>query len=211
MEHMNKSKRRAVVLSALQVEYDAVKSFLKDLREDRHPKGAVYERGLFEAEGQTWEVCIHEIGAGNANAAAETERIIAHFKPEVAFFVGVAGGVKDVGLGDVVVATKIYGYESGKAEKVFRPRPEVGESVYSMIERARAERRRDERIDRLGALPETHPRAFVGAMAAGEKVVASTRSAIYAVSHSTTVMHWQSKWRAADSLMRPASTRRWTL
>ena len=63
---MENSKRRAVILTALQVEYDAVKSFLKDLHEDRHKGGAVYERGIFEAEGQIWEICIHEIGAGNA-------------------------------------------------------------------------------------------------------------------------------------------------
>jgi nucleoside phosphorylase/tetratricopeptide (TPR) repeat protein len=175
---MDKSKRRAVILTALQVEYDAVKSFLNDLHEDRHPKGAVYERGIFEAEGQSWEVCIHEIGAGNANAALETERIIAHFKPQVAFFVGVAGGIKDVGLGDVVVATKIYGYESGKAGEVFKPRPDVGQSSYGMTERARAERRGDAWMQRLGAEPHTKPRVFVGPMAAGEKVVAEVRSAV---------------------------------
>ena len=176
---MDEPIRRAVVLTALQVEYDAVKSHLKDLHDDRHPQGAVYERGLFEAEGQTWEVCIHEIGAGNANAALATERIIAHFKPQVAFFVGVAGGIKDVGLGDVVAATKIYGYESGKAEEAFKPRPEVGVSTYPMIERARAERRKKNWMERLSAAPETKPRVFVGPVAAGEKVVASTKSAVY--------------------------------
>ncbi|MGO9801190.1 MAG: NB-ARC domain-containing protein [Candidatus Binatus sp.] len=176
---MDEPKHRAVVLTALQVEYDAVKSLLKDRHDDLH-QGAVYERGLFEAKGQTWEVCIHEIGAGNANAALKTERIIAYFKPQVAFFVGVAGGIKDVRLGDVVVATKIYGYESGKAEEGFRPRPEVGESTDCMIERALAERRRDDWMERLGAVPETNPPCvFVGAVAAGEKVVASTRSAVY--------------------------------
>jgi nucleoside phosphorylase len=176
---MDKPKRRAVVLTALPVEYDAVRSHLKDPYEDRHPGGAVYERGLFEAKGQTWEVCIHEIGAGNANAALETERIIAHFKPQVAFFVGVAGGIKDVGLGDVVVATKIYGYESGKAEQVFNPRPEVGEPTYPAIDRAKAERRKEDWMKRLGAVPETKPRVLLGPVAAGEKVVASTKSEVY--------------------------------
>jgi nucleoside phosphorylase len=176
---MDEPRRRAVVLTALQVEYDAVKSHLKGLDDDRHLQGAVYERGFFEAEGLTWEVCIHEIGAGNANAALATERIIAHFKPQVAFFVGVAGGIKDVGLGDVVVATKLYGYESGKADKVFKPRPDVGQSTFRMIERARFEGRRDDWMERLDAVPKSKPRVFVAPMAAGEKVISSTKSAVY--------------------------------
>ena len=87
---MDEPKRRAVVLTALPVEYEAVASLLKDLCDDQDTQGTVYGCGLFEAEGQPWEVCIHEIGAGDANAALETERIITHFKPQVAFFVGVA-------------------------------------------------------------------------------------------------------------------------
>jgi nucleoside phosphorylase len=163
------SIRRVVVLTALPVEYNAVRTHLHDLKEDIHPRGTVYERGLFGEVLGSWEVLLAEIGAGNDGAALEAERAIQHFNPDVALFVGVAGGIKDVQLGDVVAATKVYGYESGKAEETFKPRPDVGDSAYLLEQRARAEARRSDGSYRV----------FVGPIAAGEKVVASTKSDVY--------------------------------
>lgn len=171
---------QAVILTALRVEYLAVRAHLSNLKEDVHPQGTVYERGTFSSEGRTWEVGIVEIGAGNAGAAQETERAIMHFKPEVALFVGVAGGIKDAALGDVVVATKVYGYESGKAGDTFLPRPDVGNSTYALEQRARAEARKDDWLRRIkAAVSGPQPKVLIGPIAAGEKVVASTRSTIW--------------------------------
>jgi nucleoside phosphorylase len=163
---------RAVVLTALPVEYLAVRAHLSDLQEEIHPQGTIYERGQFTSEGQTWEVGLVEIGAGNSGAALEAERAIVYFQPEILLFVGVAGGIKDVALGDVVASTKVYGYESGKAEQTFRPRPEIGLSSYSLEQRARAEARKARWLERLSPpLPEPRPRVFVASIAAGERVI----------------------------------------
>jgi nucleoside phosphorylase len=170
----------AVILTALPVEYLAVRDRLTNPQEETHPQGTVYERGRFVAEGQVWEVGIVEIGAGNVGAALEAERAIAHFQPEVVLFVGVAGGLKDVAIGDVVASTKIYGYESGKAEHRFKPRPEIGLPAYSLEQRARAEARKGDWLKRLADVPEPVPQVFVGPIAAGEKVIASTESEVFA-------------------------------
>ncbi len=154
--------RRAVVLTALDVEFDAVSELLGSLRRERHPSGTRYTVG----DSKGWKVAIVETGAGDSRASLETERAIQFFSPELVVFLGVAGGIKDVSIGDVVVATKVYGYESGKDESEFRPRPEVGEPSYPAIQAARAvagDLRRD------GA----DFRVFLKPIAAGEKVVAS--------------------------------------
>ena len=169
----------AVILTALPVEYLAVCVHLSSLEEEIHPQGTIYERGKFDSSKGAWDVGIVEIGAGNPGAAMEAERAIAHFNPDVILFVGVAGGIKDVALGDVVASTKVYGYESGKIEQTFKPRPEIGWSAYSLEQRARAEARKGDWLKRLSVPPEPNPRVLVAPIAAGEKVIASTKSEVF--------------------------------
>lgn len=170
----------AIILTALRVEYDAVRAHLTDLVEETHPQGTIYEHGTFTSDNKTWEVGLVEIGAGNVGAAMETERMIQHFGASVAMFVGVAGGIKDVKIGDVVAATKVYGYEAGKSEETFKPRPDVGETSYAIEQRARAEARKEGwRLRIKPNASDPAPRVLVGPIAAGEKVVASTQSAVW--------------------------------
>jgi tetratricopeptide (TPR) repeat protein/nucleoside phosphorylase len=173
-------KRKAVILTALPVEFQAVLAHLTGSREEVHSSGTVYERGDFQSESGTWDVLLVETGAGNARAALEVERAIQYFSPEVALFVGVAGGLKDVNLGDVVFASKVYSYEAGKASVGFEPRPETGEGSYVLLQRARAVARNTRWLRRLGqSLEGRQPRALPGPIAAGEKVIAETRSQEY--------------------------------
>ncbi len=170
---------RAVILTALPVEYLAVRAHLTHLQEEMHPQGTIYERGQFTADGHTWEVGIAEVGAGNAGAAIEAERAIAYFKPDILLFVGIAGGIKDVAIGDVVAATQVYGYESGKLGEQFLTRPALGHSTYALVQRAKSEARKGDWLQRLSDLPTPKPRVFVAPIAAGEKVIASRKSDVF--------------------------------
>lgn len=169
-----------VILTALPIEYQSVRAYLINPREETHPKGNVYERGVFSSNSMSIVVGLVQIRKGNVKAGVQTERAISYFKPDVVFFVGVAGGLKDVRLGDVVAAEKVYGYESGKATLSFQARPDMGIPSFRMIERAQAEARKDNWLQQLvGAVPKPQPHVFIGPIAAGEKVVASKRASIY--------------------------------
>jgi len=163
---------RAIILVALEVETRAVLRHLPNWKEDI-VRDTVFYRGRFE----NWDIAIAEVGAGNSAAAAIAERAISHYSPEVALFVGVAGGVKDVALGDIVIATKVYGYETGKeTPQGFKTRPNVLVGSHALEQRARVIRQKLDWKSRLDQrLCATEKRIHVGPIAAGEKVVASTQ------------------------------------
>ena len=175
--HISKPARAAFV-TALGLEFLAVEAHLSDLREERHPRGSVYKIGHFHGQAG-WDVAVVETGMHNVNAGMETERLIAHFEPEIVFFVGVAGGLKDVALGDVVAATKISAYEAGKVEVEFKPRPEIGESSYDLVQRARSVRREKYWQNRIKGEFSGSPNAYVEPIVAGSKVVADIDSVTY--------------------------------
>ncbi|MHC5537851.1 5'-methylthioadenosine/S-adenosylhomocysteine nucleosidase family protein [Singulisphaera rosea] len=185
---MVRSKRLAVIITALPVERDAVREHLRSVSEEPPLNGSIYRRGIFDDRSEPWDVILAEIGAGNITAAAEAIRVIDHYEPDIALFVGVAGAIKDLTHGDVIASTKIYAYESGKdQDKGFKPRVNVNLSDYELEQRARNEAGEPhwrERIKQHDTEQRT-PTAKVGPIASGEKVLASGRSDLYKFITST--------------------------
>ncbi len=168
---------RVVILTALSEEFLAVEQHVVNRKELRHPDGTVYKYGQFTPGVVVWDVLIVETGQGNRRAANETQRAIGYFKPDLVLFVGVAGGRKDVKIGDVVVDDKVYNYESGRDEIEFKCRPEAERSSYPLEQEARVIVRNWLRRKQEPGTEEV-PAAHIGAIAAGESVVASTQSTI---------------------------------
>ncbi|MFE4174538.1 5'-methylthioadenosine/S-adenosylhomocysteine nucleosidase [Streptomyces sp. NPDC056909] len=101
-----------VVLTALGLEYTAVRAHLTGLR-TLSQDGTLFEIGTLRGTGQ--RVALAETGPGNRPAAVLTERARNRLAPQAVLFVGVAGALKaDMAVGDVVVATKVYAYEGAK-------------------------------------------------------------------------------------------------
>ena len=167
---------RAVILTAISVEYQAVRSHLIELQEKIEPSGTVYEVGRFITENQAWEVAILETGIGNTVSALETQQIIGIYKPDILLQVGIAGAIKDLSVGDVVVATKIYNYEQGKVSESFQPRAQMVNSTPSLVRRAKSEARKSNWLRRVTAVSTPPPRVISAPIVSGEKVIASATS-----------------------------------
>lgn len=101
-----------------------------------HSEGTHFEVGRLPGGG---EVAIAEFGEGNFRAAVLTERSISLFRPQALIFVGIAGALKPrLALGDVVVATKVYSYESGSYRHgEFHARPYAWEPDHELEQLAR--------------------------------------------------------------------------
>lgn len=160
----------AVILTALPVEYDAVRAHLTgDIKELVHDDGTRVEVGSLD--GTSWDLALAELGEGALNAAALTTRIVGWLRPQALFFVGVAGGLKDdIAIGDVVVGTKVYAIHGGKqTPEGFQARPEVWHGSHRLLQAARSA---------LRDMPDV--RGHRKPIAVGDVVLADDRSAFAA-------------------------------
>ncbi|MBT9314832.1 CHASE2 domain-containing protein [Leptothoe spongobia] len=133
-----------------------------------------------------WDVTITEIGLSNSNAADVTTQAINYCNPDIIFFVGIAGGIKDVKIGDVVIADKVYYYEMGKDNKKFSPRPDIRRCSNVLIDQAKSiigSEWSQRIINESMAI--INPRAMVGAIAAGERVLGAKDSETYKLLRET--------------------------
>lgn len=165
---------KAVILTALGLEYEAVVSLLAGRTTQRFPGGTIYEIGRFEGDNIDWEVAVAEIGPGNVGAAIEATKAIAELGPNLLMFVGVAGSLKpdDAPLGSVVVADSVYGYEAGKDSSDFVPRPVQLRTWHELSQLVKA-------VARSGWSGSDEVPVLVRPVAAGNKLVGSSRSRTY--------------------------------
>jgi len=179
----NKKKRlpTVVILTAIKEEYSAVRKHLKEIV-DADRNDTSYESGLFEYNNiEIARVIIRECGAKNTNAAQETERGIRYFKPDIMFFVGIAGSRKpnDFSIGDVIFPEKVYSYEGGKSEKdSFVARPDIAAITYTLKEIAKKERRKEDWKALIKGDWPAPCKADLGVIASGEQVVEHYNSEI---------------------------------
>lgn len=160
-----------VVLTALNLEYEAVQARLTDTRVHLHARGTRFEIGTIR--DTRCRVALALTGKGNQSAGILAERAIEEFSPLAVLFVGVAGALWDAtALGDVVVATQVYAYHGGTSEDDgLRARPRSWEAAHPIAQLASA-LSREKDWTRDAGLPAggNEPKVHFGPIAAGEIV-----------------------------------------
>ncbi|MEZ5078224.1 MAG: 5'-methylthioadenosine/S-adenosylhomocysteine nucleosidase [Solirubrobacterales bacterium] len=170
---------KIVVLTALGLERQAMVAQLDEDSCEKQHEGTIYYVGRLPCTGDV-QVAVAEVGAGNVNAGIHVERAKHVIRPDLVAFVGVAGGVKDVQPGDVVVASKIYGYESGKDGDEFLTRPvayPLGHRIDQRVRQLITDGLWTHRLQ--GDEGKDEPKVVLGPVAAGDAVIDSTKSGLF--------------------------------
>ncbi len=165
-----------VFLTALPLEYDAVIAHLPNGQiETQHDGGASYYVSEYVTPANRhWRVAVRKLSvAGNYEAAQDSIDAISDFFPSYMFFVGVAGGIKNVQLGDVVASSMAKGYESVKVEEeVIKQRAHVEYPSRLLVELAFQMASQSQWRNKIKEI-EGQPKAQVCPIASGEKVITS--------------------------------------
>jgi nucleoside phosphorylase len=179
-----KPRMRVVVLCALLVELRAVHEQMQwhgEVGNEVVDGGEIYLTGVLAGRHVTWEVRVGCSERSNSAAAASLANAVNNFSPQVAVFVGIAGGIApDVALGDVVAATTIFEYDQGKATQTgYQAREVQLHSSFNLTQAAMHVALTGGWLDRIlpsGPDPQAPPAAHVEPIAAGGKVIAASDS-----------------------------------
>lgn len=172
------------ILTALTVERQAAVSRLTDARKVQIPgEPLTFYVGNVPVPGEAhpYSVVVAQLlDMGNLDAAVATARILQRFRPRNVLMVGIAGGVRgEVALGDVVVARQACYYEPAKLKpRKDEPRERQFHSDAMLLGRAQHYEESDWTTQIGVARPgvdvpdDGRPRAHIGTIACGEKVIA---------------------------------------
>jgi nucleoside phosphorylase len=141
----------------------------------------LFSVGSFRGLHHNFKIYNQLTGSGLNENAIAIENIMQELEPDLILMVGVAGGLKDVKKGDLVIGERAYGYEKGKlTEEGFLSRPQSYSYSHRLIQQSRKVldlNTWSARIIEAEDWPKTDPsRIFFGPIVSGNKVLADSRA-----------------------------------
>ena len=184
MAQGQRAERTALVLTALPLEYVAVRERLPAGDERRAHNGARYLESAVSGVDVRWKVYVFEIGMGNSPTASLISYAVDQFGADLVIFAGVAAGLKpaDQEHGDVIIAERVYNAHSGKhsitpdGRSAMLSRPKGHSTAYQLVQLARQIARTPGRGPTERA---RKTKVTLGSIASTEAVVADERSQLF--------------------------------
>lgn len=116
---------RVLILTPLQLERNAFIPFLPGEWKPVFKGTALYEQVQFKGKFHDYTVYLCQPGMYTTNMALATSEAVHNLNPELIILSGVAGGVKDMEVGDLIIPDKIYYYQAGKeSSEGYHSRPQ---------------------------------------------------------------------------------------
>jgi len=165
------------ILCPIEVEFEiALKRLAFSSIKETRLGSISYVLGIIETRDQNWKIALIEPSTKEADFHLDAYEAISTLKPKYVFLLGVAGGVKDASIGDLVISTQAYNYESGKeTSEGFASRPKSRfNSSNELIQLAKRVRRK---------IVGQHPayEIYFGPIVSGGKVITDTKSQTYRI------------------------------
>lgn len=118
---------RVAILTAVESEYEILRSlFSKEAVgkiEERVNGAFYYELIPIKVENDSIDIVIGISRQGNVEASVSVNNIIQQFRPDLFFFAGTCGGIKDVKIGDTIIATNVFDLLRGKDSDKWHAKP----------------------------------------------------------------------------------------
>ncbi|HKR05314.1 MAG TPA: hypothetical protein VJY62_11835 [Bacteroidia bacterium] len=112
----NVPAKSIVILTAMPLELLEVKKYLPKTNKVRINDDD-YHTCIYTTNDKCFQLYVITTGKYNIASSKETSDAIKNLKPDYLFYLGIAGKLKDVKIGDVVVADRVEYYEPGKVGK----------------------------------------------------------------------------------------------
>lgn len=164
-----------LVLAPLMVEYLGIRSMLASVQDFIDPKTNFgYSVGYLKGVSHKVRIALRKCGKGRLAVSEGVREGLDLFEPELLVLFGTAGGLRKVEIGDIVVGTAGYDYESGQVgDNHFFSRPMGLPANRLWIEKAEQQAlQKTWMLDLPTSTPLT-PNVFFGPVASGDKVLQS--------------------------------------
>ncbi len=162
---------RVTVFTAIPVETEAILAQLEYFNSQLIGDSVAYIGTLKETFAPC-RVTVIELGPGNIETALEAGRIRGDGSADILLFVGIAGALKDLALGDVVAAHEVVWLHRAKlANNQLQYRPQVHPCTRELVQVARYTASRSVWQGRLEIPVTEPPKALVGQILSGEQLI----------------------------------------